>query len=130
MIKLLLHVVCNCFNLDGQNTLGIQDIVWTEKRSFCMYKIIVIFSGWNVKNGDLNFLSLKISYIGGLQEFEPLFKSVLIGLGVSYFDEMRTTVNCAIKKSFSANIEIKRFWHDSNVMLLHKIIDKIRHTPF
>ena len=42
----------------------------------------IILSGRIVKNGDLNFLSLKISYINGIQGFELLFKPVLIGFGV------------------------------------------------
>ena len=61
-----------------------------------MFKIIVIFSGWIVKNGDLNFLSLKILYISGIRGFEQLFKPVLIGLGVRYFDTMCTTVYCFV----------------------------------
>ena len=58
-----------------------------------MCKIIVIFSGLIVKNGDWNFLSLKISYISSIQGFELHFRPVLIGLEVRYIDKMRTTFN-------------------------------------
>ena len=44
-----------------------------------------------------------------------LIKRVLIGSGVQYFETMHATVLCAIKKSFSINTEVTRFWHDNHI---------------
>ena len=90
--------LCNCFQSWWAKILLVHMgycLDW--KKSFCMYKIIVILSGWIVKNGDLNFfkfLSLTLSYFGGIQDSEPFFKHDRIGLGVQYFDAMRSTVTC------------------------------------
>jgi len=81
----------------GKNTLGTHRILFgLKKRSFFMCKIMVILSGWIVKIWVLNFLSLNIWYISGIRGFEPLFKPVLIGIGVQYFDTMLATVYCFV----------------------------------
>jgi len=90
-------LLCNCFQSWGAKILLVHRILFGLKKIYLHEQKHSHFSGWIVRNGDLNFLnvlSLKLSYIGGIQDFELLFKPVLIGLGMRYFDTMRTTVNC------------------------------------
>jgi len=96
LIKMLL--LCNCFQS-----------WWAGKKIFLDVQnhshIFWINCHWYLN--FLNFLSLKILYIGGKWVFEPLFKPVLIGSVVRYFDTIRTTVNC-----FKCNQEVifGKYW--------------------
>jgi len=99
------------FNHDGKNTLITQRILFEQKKCF-MGKII---SERIVKNANISFLSVRKSYFIGIQGFKfytMLFRPVLIGLGVWYFDTMCATVYCFVhyQSHFGQILELTGFY--------------------
>ena len=121
-IKILL--LCDWFkSWWAKNTFGTHMIFFSWKRSFYVYKII--FSGWIVEHGDFNFLSLKISYIGGIRRLtsKPCFLNRF--LLVYEYDSLTQCAHCLLfcvlsKSHFRQNIEVTRFWHDSDDITLER----------
>jgi len=93
---------------------------WTNVY-FYMCKVKVFFFWTHCQKQGFTFLSLNISYISGTCIWVLTSKwCILTVFWLAWVDAFLTqceqllTVLCAIKKSFLSNIEVMRFWHDSD----------------
>jgi len=112
----------------GETTLGSHKILFKQKKAFYICKLIVVFSGRIVRNAKLNFVYMyvKISYFSGTRCFDfliMLFRPVLIGLGVPFFDTMRATSYSFVRYQIVlvANIEVNEVFTRQRVIIEFKI---------